>query len=410
MLLALSVAFIFAEAAAAQPYAFTSSAGSLLSMPERPPYDINPRAGIHEALTRSSFYCLQASHDRSLPEKCVLDILSRKEVPRVYSLEGAVRWPDDPTRQLNHWWSNLKFGLSFLRTDFAIRACPRLARQSADTVASIENGLLCNSHFGTMQFMHAQATRPNEPARVTYEKIMGWAEFTYAIASHAVSDGELDQLYCSIFTDGSEFHRAMLPSPEALPCRAQRYEAWSLTTLFTFRCSNPFWSGTCQANRRADRFQETRVTATGALLHLIQDSYSQSHCERGECGWTENGKVEARIECTPIRAFTTYRLQSRGRHTEADAVPHFAESCDRADRTIIDPITAGAQILWHIENRSPWNTVRPVLESVFGTPEMIESAGPSHAGECFTPGARPTRQQSSGLASWAAGPSLDRGN
>lgn len=399
MLLALSVALIFAEAAAAQPFAFTRSADSSPSTPARTPYNINPKAGIHEALTRSSFYCVQGIQDRVLHESCDLRILSRKKVPRVHSLEGAVRWPDDPTRQLNNWWSTLKFIFSFAPTNLARRACPTLAGQTADTVASIENGLLCNSHFGTMQFMHAQATHPNEPARVTYEKIMRWAEFTYAIASHAVSDEELGELYCSFFTDGSEFHRAMLPSPEALPCRAD----WKLTTFFTFRCSNPFWSGTCQANRGPDDFQETRLAATGALLHLIQDSYSQSHCERGECDWTEEGKVEARIECAPISAFTTYRLQSVGRHTEADALPHFAESCHRPDRTIIDPITAGAQILWHIENRSPWSTVRPVLESVFGTPEMIERAGASHAGGCFAPGARPPRQQSSGPASPAPG-------
>lgn len=363
-------------------------------------YSIKPSEDLHEYFARAAKACFdRALAENTKPQDCRTDYADFDDVDTTWiedsslsmfdisgriqrwrgitasypTLEDAVQWPDDPTRQIG-LFGIVEFAFSML-TD-----CDNLLEEQGAS-NTINEGLLCNSHFGEMQFFHAQASRVGEPGVDTHAKIMAWAGFLFDVASGAISDSELDRNYCDYFTGDSLFDRSMLPSQNAMPCGGENNPAWKLTTLFTLKCNDPFSSDGCDEANDASRHNKSRIQATGALMHLIQDSYSQSHCVRGECV-VENDSVLAKIECLPITRFTTYRGQVN--HPEADALPLVMSSCD-SDADVDHPITASAKVLWHIDQQSDKDEFISDLEFVFGSREWAEqNIRPADLGECFT--------------------------
>lgn len=356
-------------------------------------YTIAPYAAVHERMTRAAKRCLDAAGaGGEKPSRCPQDLAKGPAVDvawlrpaagdagvRYPTLEEAVRWPDDPTRQVAAP-TLLKFGVTMGRK------CARLARAAGRSSNTVNDGLLCNSHYGTMQFLHAQASDTGEAAVDTYDAVTRWATFLYAVASGRLPDDSLDAKYCDVFAGGDRFDRAMRPDTAAIPCEAEKDPAWTLTTLFTLRCGNLLQSLSCREDTAPSRFRRSRIVATGALLHLIQDSYSQSHCARGACERTGgNGVVTAKVECRPVTMFTTYRGQQR--HADADRLPTFAPSCADGGE-VDDPVTASAKVLWHVRQQSTPEAFLADFRRVFGTREAMEGAHPAGLGQCF--GDRPS--------------------
>jgi hypothetical protein len=239
--------------------------------------------------------------------------------------------------------------------------------------------MMCNSNFGTMQFFHAQASTAGEPALNTHFKIMHWAEFLFNVAT-VYTDAQLDQSYCDAFSKSNDiFTRAMLPDMQSVPCGDAKHPGWAIRTLFTMHCRNIFTSKHCTEDKDAERYDRARTYATAALLHLVQDSYAQSHCVRGQCE-VADGKVVAKVECTPIAMFTTYIKQQN--HADADRDPVFEESC-KAPGATDDPITSGAKILWDVRNKVPVATLMTDMEAVFGTAYHANSLPAADLGDCF---------------------------
>lgn len=312
-------------------------------------YTIRPFADVHESMTRAAALCTeQASWSGSEPSQCyplmerpltVVDVLARLlrriGVANYPVLEEAVRWPDIP--------AGANAG-SLL--DLLVR-CERRIEKRGGGVAHINNGLLCNSHYGSMQFFHAQATAAGEPAEVTRAKIMAWGELLFDVATDR-RDDRLDTPYCDVFDGPGLLDEAMRPEEDAVPCMTGPDGPWLLSDLFTMECRNPFDPGSC-AVRRGPRAREiARTNATGALLHLIQDSYSQSHAQRGDVRVVTGGAMVAEVVCRPIRQFTSYVVQNEDRHGEADGPPSLHPSCDGSSR-IDDAVTASAKALRHID-------------------------------------------------------------
>ena len=361
-------------------------------------YAIAPLETVHESMTIAAKRCLDnATSQKRLVMRCdqLLFVKATKKDlawietssaefyrgtgwqssaagAKLPTLAEAVRWPDDPTRQIG-----AKGIASF--SGSMIAGCEKLAKEHKGGVNNINDGLLCNSHFGEMQFFHAQATSAGEQPTVTYDKIRKWAEVLYNIASGYTSDEQLDDAYCNVFFENDAFTRAMRPDTTAIPCEATKDPVWKLSTLFNLTCKNPVSSKECTEDVSAARRAKARVFATGALLHLIQDSYSQSHCERGSCTLDRKKKVVPRMECAAITRFTTYRGQKN--HKQADEMPTFGASClgDAFD----DPITASAKALYHIRNRSVPETFFTDFDRVFGTRAQIARAQPASPGACF---------------------------
>lgn len=360
-----------------------------------PGYKIRPQADVHETMTRAAKVCAdRALENGTRPADCyplmnrprhVLNVLARA-VRRIGDskfpeLEQASRWPDVPAGA----------NASAL-VDFAVRCKNRIEERGG--LAHINNGLLCNSHYGSMQFFHAQASDSTESAVVTHDKIMGWAGFLFDMA---VGGGEdpLGVLYCDQFDGGGAFENAMLPEEGAVPCMERKDGPWRLTDLFTMECRNPFDAEACAVDRSPDAREIARIKATGAILHLIQDSYSQSHAQRGEVRW-EDGKVVSEVVCLPITQFTNYVLQDDDEHGEADLPPTLHPSCGR-DTGIDDAVTASARALWHIDRAradggpataAEKSAFMADLTRVFSTREWIAAnANRTGAGDCCRKGA-----------------------
>ncbi|WP_444995386.1 hypothetical protein [Aliikangiella sp. IMCC44359] len=360
---------------------------------------ISPKTPVHESITRSAKNCFDnALLKGEKIKQCKMVILGEdhhinmdwikpaedeeqnffvswfKDPLTIYpSLEKAVRWPDEPTNDINAV-GIVKFGAKMLSD------CNVVAKQTIGGKLNINSGLLCNSHFGDMQFMHAQASSINEPAIDTYQKIFDWAQFLFSVASGHMSELQMDTNYCDFFKKDTLFHRSMLPGQNLVPCDDSKSSKWKLTTLFTFNCPNPFSSKNCYEISSFHKYDKSRIYATGALLHLIQDSFSQSHTERGRCE-VKNKKVLAKAECLPITTFTTYKNQEN--HADADRMPIFAKSCE-SSTTIDDPITASAKALWHIHHKSKLEDFMSDFYRVFGKEDdVIGNIRNAELGQCF---------------------------
>lgn len=392
-------------------------------------YEIGPSlAGfspVHQALTKNSLMCLEKGNGDK-PKECILKIKQcidqklgnavdhrkscfQKNRPSILfldkfsvdDLEKAVKWPDDPTYEA-FGTGVAKFGAKMLR------GCEEFLndRKGLDNTS----GLLCNTHFGSYQFWHAQASELNEPSSETRQKILDWAKFNYEVAIGKIKP---DDDYCSYFLE-NESSISIHMKPENYPFCEERlywgwlpkwiakpYPAWDIATLYGVSCENPFTSAfACEEeliNNPIKREANTVVSATGALLHLIQDSFSQSHNERGKCynaAPLEDKRPTpvSKIVCKPISLFTNYgqynseqnKIESQVEHKLSDDWPNIDDSCiDEKTRTHVDdPITASAKILWHIENKSDWNIdVLPDIEKVFN---IVSKDFPSGPGICFT--------------------------
>src|SRR5690349_20406157 len=110
-------------------------------------YDIRPVAGVHEAFTLLDQRC-QTEAGTAQPRDC---LRYSDEIPRwtgrrpdsTYDpLQLAVRWPDDPLRQLSSTAGVIRYGRSMSSS------CPRIVRETA-TIDRMS--LTCASHYGPLQ-------------------------------------------------------------------------------------------------------------------------------------------------------------------------------------------------------------------------------------------------------------------
>lgn len=320
-------------------------------------YEIRPRQGIHEAITVAALDCLAISSDQQ-PQDCdryASHLAYLSEDPLGYSygeLEQAVRWPDDPTRQIRPA-TLIKFGFN------ASLNCPRYLRRSPELGNA---GLLCSSHYGDLQFFHAMVSQTGETAQQTRAKILDWARFTFEVATGRI-DPTMD--YCEYFRSPSSSIADSM-APASFPfCRSEaRPNGWRISTLFSLQCRNPISSQTCTEVTGLSASTLSRRTALGALLHLIQDSFSQSHVMRGT---REGATYMALVECSLPSRFYDYRAQNASHHRVANDIPQFGTSCATSAEAD-DVITASAMTLWYVRERSePAEFVRYLERRVVGS-------------------------------------------
>ncbi|MDU0355799.1 hypothetical protein RS130_19615 [Paraglaciecola aquimarina] len=299
----------------------------------------------------------------------------------------ASSWSDDPTRQGSYYGLKAK-----ILTWMQCKNWKRIFRHQnfSDT---IRGGLFCNSHFGVLQFFHSQASKPNdentyavEPYNVTRNKILGWLRFNYEI----VLNSELLKLgYCKTFINmrnKSEYggiDRGFLPADydhNFFQCSSPTSLQW----IYHHKCENPLGSKDCKPIGDTKTYQ---IAALGAIVHAVQDSYSQSHTKRGECS-TSNGKNDSKVNCGAIEQYYNYNAQNSDKHSESDTLPISIDSgCDIS--SVDDVVTATARILWHVSNETPVNVVMDYLsDTVFKSPYTDETSIPhwglnESSGACY---------------------------
>lgn len=320
-------------------------------------YEIKPKQPNHERLTALAERCLAAAAG-ALPSHCPLPRTAAEFAATdiggsVYA--DAVRWPDDPTRQIS------ATGLGKIAVNLGAERCKKHVGPGKPF-----GGLMCNSHYGALQFLHAMRPVAGEAPSETRAKILGWTRAAFSIATGQGVDATTG--YCAYFRSQSPALAEAFAPPGFPYCDdrtegGKSYKAWRVHTLFTLECRNPVASTKCSELTGDAAAALARKRAAGALLHLIQDSFSQSHTARG--GAFPAGPYSARVVCLPVREYYDY-AQNSGVHPAADKAPTF-DLAGCADGPVADPITASAQMLWLIEQRAnPDAAVKLMAEAVLG--------------------------------------------
>lgn len=320
-------------------------------------YSIRPKDNIHEAMTVLAERCQRAAAnvDRidCRPLYPLLAGLRGVASGREYqSLNLSTHWPDDPTRMLTAGPSAARFVLE------AGLLCQR-RRGEADrrgaAFSLARSGLLCASHAGRLQFFHAMASAPlsQESADQTRQRSLDWAVFAYSVATGRIAAG---QDYCTaVRTSGGTVADALAPADFAYCAdrstgRNRVIPAWKVATFFSLQCRGllrSIESLECPIITAGGPGALARRNAAGAVLHVIQDSYSQSHAVRGPAP----GSGGARVVCALPTAFHYYNDQDSGDHSKADELPRLGTDC-APGAAADDAITASAIAIWHMRNNT----------------------------------------------------------
>ncbi|MBZ5710987.1 hypothetical protein [Nannocystis pusilla] len=345
------------------------------------------KSRIHETMTELSAACfadaraagravesckgyLEIAQGAERPERQGLAIgdLRITGAPLIYrDLKIAVRWPDDPQRKLRGV-RGVRSGVNLVAAFGAHGYC---SRYRGKTVA--QAGLLCASHYGDMQFLHAMASSATETTKETREKALAWAKFAYDYARGDIPD---DTLLCAALENYPSIRLALSGGEESMICKGNdRFSPRTVGQYFGFECRRMFSSRRCLITVPA---RERRLAALGAVLHLIQDSYSQGHVQRGHCGEASKAP-QATIRLGPVERFLDYGRQRGKAHAKSDDWPTTELSPQATDH----PVVAGARVLeMFAENKSSDALVGYLGSRVLPLAEPLEHEA-SGAGDCY---------------------------
>jgi hypothetical protein len=336
----------------------------------------------HETVTSMGIDCFNKASGE-FPTNCLkkpsyIGLLNEKttiDIPKIPKLNAqelldASSFPDDPGRVGDTLKGGAKgFFLNKEKCEF--RPFYQLGfGKKRQYFNDITGGLFCNSHYGVLQFWHSMASRPMpsenaptfndipvEPYQKTLNKILGWAAFTYKI-SRDNNAAILRQEFCPYFNSlkkdslMKDMALAFVPDEELDLYSGQQFHCEDLERPFRVRfifkqeCDGVFSASSCNSlpnDQQGNR--KIQIAALGSLVHMIQDSYSQSHVIRNKY----DPLTPARIDCAPIKAYLTYKGQDPDKHGESDVFPlSINQNC--STNIIDDPITATAKVLWYVNH------------------------------------------------------------
>jgi hypothetical protein len=210
------------------------------------------------------------------------------------------------------------------------------------------NGVMLNrSHFGDMQFLHAMASRVGDRARYTKFAIMIWAEFAYKVAI-----GEIQGSTMLKDVPISGFNR-FFPGHEA-------------TVENLFLMGDTTYRGSSLKN-----------FAFGTLLHMVQDSFSESHVSR-DLSTQGTPCVSKFADGSPakIDKFLVYSAQDSHKHKTEDDYDALRNDSKKYTPNLID-VGAVLRRLYD-ESNSNWEAVRQYLDEcvyVLKDPDSEADAG-----------------------------------
>ncbi|WP_295624827.1 hypothetical protein [uncultured Nitrosomonas sp.] len=250
---------------------------------------------VHEELTVRSFNLVK---ERQMP---AFERINDELVEKVIR---GVRWNDDPLNLLpDHpmvWFDNFKN-----------------ASENSDRITD-RYDLFYRSHHYDLQFLHAMASSDEEKAGDTQKAVMMWSEFSYKVANG----------FIPIHTRFSKMHQFL--SAEATRTFNKYFindrlrRNWTPAYLFSLKCirqkvgENLFTPLDCSETDWRPAKENVQNIALGTLLHVIQDSFSDSHVSRNP---EYNGEYSLIHGRSAINTFNAYTKQSFNLHRGADGYP-----------------------------------------------------------------------------------------
>lgn len=164
---------------------------------------------------------------------------------------------------------------------------------------------------------------------------------------------------------------------------------YTLNWIYNNKCSEIVSTESCQ---EVTDVRSAQITALGAIIHVVQDSYSPSHTKRGQCAAASGKEPASKISCLPIAQFYTYNVQDASKHNASDVLPIAVDASCRitGDKPggVDDAVTATATVLWHAAHGKTADELIAYLErAVFRNPyqheqqdALLPTAG---AGDCY---------------------------
>ena len=205
--------------------------------------------------------------------------------------------------------------------------------------------VLYRSHFGDMQFLHSMASSEQERAGETKQKIMAWAEFMYRIAL-----GEI--------TRGTSIKKTGISD---------------IDSLFTYRYDTVQTLFVSDAPREYKADENLHLFAMGVLIHMVSDSFSDSHVDRGEQLGHNCRNVSGKHNPGWIRSFHVYNLQDSSAHSEAESDRALAYQINYYETSVVD---VGQTIVEYYFRKAPWEELKGYLDCVYDLADPNAPAGP----------------------------------
>lgn len=308
------------------------------------PYMKSP---VHEAITLTALGCAAQRGDEM---ECVT--ISNVDEHRV--ILYGVRWPDDPPFRLNPSDPPRIKGCD-TKVTLRSTAQPRCwlgLFEDAGKKAKLKSGsneaafgpgdyLLYRSHYGDLQFMHAMGTYDGEPAGLTFERMKMWAEFLWGVAIKVTPTGT--------------FIRDLGMG------QLSNYFPGDMTA------TNLFATGIVEVRKDLDK------VAIGALLHMVQDSFSEAHATRG----FESGARCPQSEYAQpgqIERFHSYAHQSTDLHDHEDKPDALHLHTMQVEPSVVD-VSHAFISMWR--QQKSWSEVEPFFDCVFHPKDL---STPANAG------------------------------
>jgi hypothetical protein len=194
------------------------------------------------------------------------------------------------------------------------------------------SGVMLNrSHFGDMQFLHSMASRAGDRAQETKLAIMMWAEFAYKVAIGKIEG------------------RTMLKDVPIDDFR-KLFSGQEATVENLFLMGDRTYRGSSLKN-----------FAFGTLLHMVQDSFSESHVSRDlstqgalcNCKFTNSSPAK-------IEKFLVYSAQDSHKHKAEDGYGALRYDAKEYTPNVIDVGITLRRL--YDEDNSEWDVVKQYLD------------------------------------------------
>ncbi|PAJ74995.1 hypothetical protein CJF42_07225 [Pseudoalteromonas sp. NBT06-2] len=276
---------------------------------------------------------------------------------------AGVRWNDDPQRQLkNHKLDSLA---SFLDS------CSSKVNSKID----VNWDMFYRSHCGDMQFLHSMASNKNETADITKKRMMLWAEFAYQIAVGRMPDSypKRDDMPHEFYFKSLDY---ILPEDSAARLTDLMIKPnggrklWNARLMFSLECDRDLtffnfnsWTSVSCEQIYLDK-EEVMNMALGSLLHMIEDSYSNSHTKR---------------QNNAITQFGFYTMQSSSKHGNADEQYSKENHGNNLNQALINVINFVLNER-DFGEKNQWPKLQSILNKVFVLHPKNYKGEPNHLG------------------------------
>ena len=304
-------------------------------------------APVHEEITQRIYGCNENWEDKP---KCAKRNFAPKPV-----IDGA-RWNDNPPFMVKDGFllpNGEKIGSRCVeetiklprKSDCWLEVYRTSSEMATRRFFTNRTGVMLNrSHFGDMQFLHSMASRFGDRAQDTKLSILIWAEFAYKVAIGSIPAH-------TMLKDVPVRHLA----EKVFPKQEATVENLFLMGDETYRGS------------------QLKDFAFGTLLHMVQDSFSESHVSRDlstqgafcSCPYTDRSPAK-------IEKFLVYSSQDAAKHKEKDTYEALRRDALKYSPNLID---VGKILTEFYKQKNKWDAVKKYLdECVFALKDMDAEA------------------------------------